>query len=65
MSDVWIIGKGQVNVFEQFQKEQNLRFKLEKLLQANEERPYKEQFFISTTREELEILISKFQPKET
>ena len=65
MSDVLIIGKGNVNVFEQYQKEQNLKFKLEKLLDSNTDRPYTEQFFISTTREELEIIISKFQPKET
>lgn len=65
MSDVLIIGKGQVNVFEQYQKEQNLKFRLEKTLTANSDRPYREQFFISVTREDLEIIINKFQPKET
>ena len=59
-----MIGKGQVNVFEQYCKERNLLFKLEKLLESNQERPYKEIFLVSTTREELEILISKFKSED-
>ena len=53
-----------MNVFEEYIRERNILFKLEKLLQTNEERPYKEVFMISTTREELEVIISKFKTNE-
>ncbi len=64
MSDFLISGKGNVNIFEQYQKEQNLRFKLEKLLDSNSDRPYHEQFFISISRADLEILVKKLSNKE-
>lgn len=49
-----------MNAFEIFQKEQNLKFKLEKLLKSNQDRSYHDPFFISVTREELEIIIKQF-----
>lgn len=61
---MFLTGRGYINVFEEYTREKNILFKLEKLLQTNEERPYKEVFMISTTREELEVIISKFKTSE-